>query len=472
MALTFRTRLTLWYVATLSLLLGLTAVALVYSLDRIAQNKFDAALWMLGAAEAEGISASLHRRGLDRPDNESVINSRYRELLGYENGRLEEYVTVIDDNRRVADFTSNLSAPLPIDETLLSRSLAGETVYQTVKVNGVGLLRVIYMPVRGSAVPHTFVVVVGLPEAFIGTDVRSFNILVMLGFVTLLLLTGASAMLLADRVIKPIEEITAAAESISAANLGTGLPDPHTRDQIGRLSAVFNQVLSRLDAAFEAQRHFTSRAAHELRTPLTILKGETQVALRRRRTFAEYEALLNSNLEEIDKLVMMIDDLLLLARYEGGEADFPREPVRLDELVASVRHDLQKIISDNEIDLQIRAESLSVNGDAKALERLFYNLLENALVYTGHGGRVVVQIAREGERINLIVEDNGVGIPPEELPHIRERFYRSSRAREIRPEGSGIGLAMTDVIARLHGATIKVTSEPGLGTRFVVSFPG
>lgn len=470
MPLTFRTRLTIRYVVTMSLLLVLTATGLLYALDRIAQKKFDTALWMLGAAEAEGIAASMQRRGIKQPDNETVINSRYRELLGYEDGRLEKYVTVVDDTRRVADLTSNLAAPLPVDDALLSRSLAGEAVYQTVKVKGVGSLRVIYMPVRGPFVAHPFVVMVGLPEAFIGSEARSFSIVVILAFITLVLLTGASAMLLAERAIKPIEKIATAAESINALNLQAQLPDPHTRDQIGRLAVVFNEMLARLDAAFDAQRRLTSRAAHELRTPLTILKGETQVALRRRRTIDEYETLLKSSLEEIEKLVTMIDDLLVIARYEGGEMDVPSERVRLDELVANAAHTLQPLVSNRGIDLRIETEELSVNGDPKALERLVSNLIENALRYTRHGGRVAVHVAREGQRVNLVVEDNGIGIPAEDLPHIFQRFYRSSGAREIRPDGSGIGLAMAHIIASTHGATIAVTSEPDIGTRFVVSF--
>ena len=473
MALTFRARLTIWYVATITCLLALTATGLLYALDRIAQKKFDAGLWMLGAAEAENITASLRERGLDRPDNSTVINYEYRKLLRYTNGPLEKYVTIVDDTRHVADFTTNLKAPLPVDTSLLERSFTGEVVYQTVNVSGIGSLRVVYMPVRApQAVVHPFVVMVGLPEKFVGGEMKSFKIMVALAFITLVLLTGASAMLLAERAIKPIEEITAAAEAINPFNLSARLPKVRALDQIGRLIAVFNQMIARLESAFEAQRHFTARAAHELRTPLTILKGETQVALRRKRTASEYENLLRSNLEEIDKLVVMIDDLLLLARYEGGETRMPHETVRLDEVVEAVAHDIRSLALEKEIALDIETKKdLCVNGDPKALERLVRNVMENAVYYTHRGGRVSARVKREGERINLTVEDNGIGIKPEELQHIFQRFYRSSTAREMRPEGSGIGLAMSALIVHSHGAAINITSNPGTGTRFTISFP-
>lgn len=470
MALTFRARLTLWYLASLIFLLSLTAAGLLYALGRIAEKKFDSALWMVAAAEAENAAANVQQRGLERPDGLTISNTRYREVLGYDRGPLEKYVTIIDDLHRVADMTENLAAPLPVDDRLLARSFGGETVYQTVEVDGVGVLRVVYMPVRGTAVQRPFVVMVGLPESFVVSEVRSFNVMVAMALVTLLLLTGASAMLLAERAIKPVEKIAAAAESVGALNLKTRLPEPETHDQIGRLVAVFNSMLERLDAAFEAQRRFTSRAAHELRTPLTILKGEAQVALGRQRSVGEYEELLKSSLEEIDKLVQIIDDLLLLARYEGGELEVPGERVALGQVVRGVAERLRPFASRKEIEFTLEVEELSIDGDAHALERLACKLMENALFYTPRGGRVSARLLRRDGRADLIVEDNGIGIAQEELPHIFDRFYRSPTAREMRPEGSGIGLSMAAVIARLHGTTINVTSEKGVGTRFVVSF--
>src|SRR5947209_1911879 len=160
MALTFRARLTIWYLAALVFLLALTAVGLLYALGHIAERKFDAALWMVAAAEAESAAANVNQRGLERPDDLTVSNTHYRDVLGYDNGPLEKYVTIIDDAHHVADKTDNLTNPLPVDDNLLARAFAGETVYQTVRVENAGLLRVVYMPIRGSAIRHPFVVMV------------------------------------------------------------------------------------------------------------------------------------------------------------------------------------------------------------------------------------------------------------------------------------------------------------------------
>ncbi len=472
MALTFRLRLTIWYVAVMGCLLTLTAAGLIYSLHRIAQKRFDTQLWMLSRKEAEAITPQLRERKPNQTDVFLLLDGPLGKPAESANRYPQEYVTVLDDRGRTAGLSAILANPLPTNETLFARSLQGEVVYQTAEVEGAGPLRIVYTPIRLPAVPRPFVVMLGMPESFVGSEIRGLEVVFALGLISILLLTAASAMLLAERAIKPIEEIMSAAESITASELRRRLPASRINDPIGRLADVLNQMLGRLDASFEAQRNFTARAAHELRTPLTILKGEAQVALRRKRSVEEYEALLSSNLEEIEKLVVMIDELLLLARYEGGEMAAPRDPVRLDEIVAGVATGLTAVADDFGIDLQaVTDESLTVEGDSKALERLAANLVGNALRYTLQGGRVTARVKGEDHHANLIVEDTGVGIAAEDMPYIFQQFYRSPAARRMRPEGTGLGLALSAVIAHLHGASINVTSDKGAGTRVVVSFP-
>ena len=471
MKLTFRSRLIILNVVTLGLLLAVTAVGLIYALNRMARDRFGSALWMIGVAVRGAIAERVVERGLERPDNRAVTNRRFGHLVGVGEWPQEKCVTVIDDGRRVVDVSRNLASPLPVDGVLLERSFAGEVVYQTVEAGGAGELRVVYVPVRGPSVPHPFVVMVGLPLSLVGDHSTGFYVLALAALAAFVKVTVLGSTLLARRAVAPLEKITAAAESINAFNLRERLPEPGTRDQIGRLAAVFNRMLARLEASFEAQRRFTDRAAHELRTPLTILKGETQVALGRTRTAEEYEELLRSNLEEVEKMVLMIDNLLLLARYEGGEADLPCQPARLDTIAANVADDLLPLASERGVALGVdTAEPLVVRGDPLALERLVFNLVENAIFYTPRGGSVTVRVSREGEGIDLAVEDTGIGIAPDEMPQLYNRFFRSQAARRMRPDGSGIGLPVVSAIARLHGADVGVSSGPGAGTRFLVRF--
>lgn len=472
MKLTFRSRLILLNVITLGLLLVVTSAGLILAMSRMARGRFDSTLRIIGVAEGVAVVERMRERGLERPDESAITSGGYVELVGLRDKLLEKYVTVIDDGRRVAAVSSNLRSPLPVNEVLLGRSFAGEVVYETVEAGEAGALRVVYVPARGASVPHPFVVMVGLPVSLTGEDSTGFYVIAAAALFVFINVTVVSSTLLARRAVRPLEQITAAAESITAFNLKERLPEPGTRDQIGRLASVFNGMLSRLEAAFEAQRRFTDRAAHELRTPLTILKGETQVVLGRRRDPEEYEAILRSNLEEVEKLARMIDNLLLLARYEGGEVEPPSEPARLDIIAANVADDLLPLAAERGVAMGVRAESpVLISGDPMALERLVFNLVENAIYYTPRGGSVGVRVSTEGDRAEFEVEDTGIGIGPEEVPQLYNRFFRSQAARLMRPEGSGIGLPVVAAIARLHAADVGVTSESGGGTKFVISFP-
>ena len=472
MNLTFGSRLIFWYFVTFGLLLAVTAGILGYALDFQAQKKFDTALSVLGTSEAEMVLANLNQRGAKTPDDNSVVDFRYRELFNFNNEQPEKYVTVVNADRRAVDFSENLTAPLPSDDEFLARALANEVVYQTVKTKNSGTLRLIYIPVRATDFSQKFVVIVGMPEDFISGDIYFFRLVSALVILILLGLTTLSAYFLTNYTMRPIEKVIAAAESLTSTNLHNRIPELVADDQIGRLIKVYNQMLTRLDNAFESQRRFAARAAHELRTPLTILQGEIQVTLRRRRAIDEYEAQLRSNLEEVEKMTRTVDDLLTFARYESGETEMPRRYVRLDEIVAVIAKDLRPLAEKSAINFTVETTSkVEVFGDEQALSRLVSNFIENAVFYTPRGGDVAVRVFNEDQQPRLIVEDTGIGIAAEDLPHIFERLFRSRAARQMRPAGIGIGLAMADVVARLHNAQIKVTPKSPTGTCFTIKFP-
>ncbi len=470
MILTFR--LILWYIIAFALLLSLAAAALIYALDYQAQKKFDTALGILGTSEAETILANLQNRGATALDDKTIVDNRYAELFNFKREQFEKYVTVVDDEKRAVDFSVNLTAPLPFDEKKINRALDGEVVYETIEPTETRTLRVVYMPVRATGFSPDFVVITGLPEEFISGDMRSFRFISALGILLLLGLTTLSAYFLMKQVVRPIEKVTAAAESVTSQNLQQRIPEQSADDQIGHLIKVYNQMLARLDDAFEAQRRFATRAAHELRTPLTILQGEIQVTLRRRRTIKEYESQLQSNLEEVEKMTVIIDELLTFARYEAGEIEMPRRRLRLDETVAIISKYLRPIAENEGKIFEIEAQdNVEVFGDQQALERLVSNLIENAVCYTPEGGQITVKVFVKDKSPVLIVEDTGIGIAAEDLPHIFERLFRSKQARQMRPKGVGIGLAMANIIARLHNAEIRVETNSPNGTRFIIVFP-
>jgi two-component system OmpR family sensor kinase len=456
----------------LAALLCAAAAVLIVTLQVIAERKLDATLWVLGATEAEGTAARLRDRGLSRPDQDTVHDIDYRDLPGYPNFRVEKYVTVVTEAHQVADFSLNLpDRPLPINDRLVSRALAGETSFETADLNGVGRLRMIYIPVIGHQT-EPFVMIVGVPTAFVGVELATLLRRVALIIIVVLALAAVSGLLLARRALRPVSETADAVKRISDRNLHERLPEPDTRDEIDRLIKVLNELLRRLDQAFDTQRRFTSDASHEIGTPLTVLKGTTEVALLQQHTPQEYEAILRSNLEEIERLSKLTSNLLLLARSDAGEPQITKDIISLDEQVSSVVSRVLPQAEERRIELDMsKAAPVFVEADAVALQQITLNLINNALRYTEPGGHVRINVFREDGTARVEVADTGVGISAEDLPRIFDRFYRANSARRQEPTGSGLGLSICQTLAEAHGGRIEVESQPGNGSRFTLVLP-
>jgi heavy metal sensor kinase len=470
----FRTRLTVWYTLVLAALLAAAATILIITLQRNAKRKLDATLWVLGATEAEGIAARLRDRGLQSPDDLTIHDIDYRDLAGYNQFPVQKYVTVVNAAHRVADFSINLpNAPLPVEDQLLASALNGEVAFTTADVSGVGRLRMIYVPLAKHGT-EPFVVIIGVPTEFVGADIGDLTKRIALIIFLVLALAGLSGWLLARRALRPVAETAVAVKRITDRNLHERLPEPNTNDEIGNLIKVFNELLARLDHAFDVQRRFTADASHEICTPLTVLKGDTEVALLQRRTPEEYEALLKSNLEETERLSKLVANLLLLARADSGEQQITKEMLIFNELVAEVCGRLQTLAEERGITLAFDSspELLLVEGDMVALQQIVANLVGNALRYTPRGGRVLLALRQTPDGlIQLDVTDTGVGIPTAALPHIFNRFYRADNARAHEPAGSGLGLAICQAMAAAHGGRIMVESVIGKGSRFTLILP-
>jgi heavy metal sensor kinase len=245
-------------------------------------------------------------------------------------------------------------------------------------------------------------------------------------------------------------------------------------DEIGELAATFNAMLSRIERAFDEVRQFSSDAAHELKTPLTALRGEMEVALRKQREPAEYRAVLESGLEEAAKLERIVDDLLLLARTDTASGAPGIEPVALDEVVLEAHEETRKLAERMGISLVLnKLDEVRVRGNALLLRRLLVNLIDNGIKYNRPGGNVSVTLGLEpgGNEARLVVEDTGIGIPAEALPHLFDRFYRVDKARSRDVGGTGLGLAIVKRVAEAHGGTVTAESKPGEGSRFTVALP-
>jgi len=275
-----------------------------------------------------------------------------------------------------------------------------------------------------------------------------------------------------ERVLHPIGQVADRAARITAENLSERLPERRVRDEFGKLIHAFNAMTERLEVSFERMRTFSLNVAHEIKTPLTILSGESELALYKDLDEREVQQLAATYLEETTRINRIIDDLLTLSKGDVGEIELELEPVVMDELVRDVGEDATILASGKGLDVQLKATpAVEVRADAVRLRQLLRAVVSNAVRYTDPGGTIRIGLESVPGSVTIRVEDTGIGIPAEHLPHIFERFYRVDTSRSRDRGGSGLGLAVARSLALAHGGDITVTSRSGEGSVFTVRLP-
>jgi signal transduction histidine kinase len=277
---------------------------------------------------------------------------------------------------------------------------------------------------------------------------------------------------LAKKVLVPIEELSASAETMSECDLGKRLILGSPYQEFLRLTQAFNSVMDRFERSVESQRRFVDHAAHDMQTPLTVLQGNLEVALLKARTPEEYREALINNLEQVGRLISLTRSLLTLAKFTSDTPPVQLAPLTLEPLIRDVLAELSILFDERRITLLFQSQSVpDVQGDAQWIKQALINLLDNALRYTPSGGTVTVRLQAFDGWIAVIVEDTGHGIEPEHLSHLFERFYRTDWARAKDSGGTGLGLPIVKEIVDAHGGTVGVTSHVNKGSIFTLRLP-
>lgn len=243
--------------------------------------------------------------------------------------------------------------------------------------------------------------------------------------------------------------------------------------QFKELALACNDLFARLDQSITRTLQFSAVASHELRTPLTILRGEVEIALRQPGLSEDIQALLVSNLEEIQRMSRIIEDLLLLSKGDVGEMPLRKESLELNELLTEIFSQAAVLGDAKDIAVSFSPFEGQVpyRGDGLRLRQMFLNLLANAVNYTDAGGTVDMSLIVEDRNAMIVIRDTGIGMKSEHLPHIFDRFYRIDKEKNCGDGGSGLGLSIVKWVVDAHGGTISVTSEYGKGTAFAVTLP-
>ena len=277
---------------------------------------------------------------------------------------------------------------------------------------------------------------------------------------------------IAIKSISPIEKVIATAEKMSQSNLDQRIPLPFHHDELYRLSATINALFGRMQDAFQREKHFTADASHELKTPLAVVKGTLEVLIRKPREREHYETKIQFCLKELNRMARLIDQLLMLARYESNKITphivvTPLSPL-LDNVVERTLPTARAkgiAITSNQ------ADNSNISADPGMLEMMFENIISNAIKYSPSGSAIAIEVTTNNENVVCRIIDQGIGIPEEKLNAIFERFYRVDESRSSSTGGLGLGLSIVKKLADLQQINVTVTSERNRGTSFTLTFP-
>lgn len=475
-----RARLTFWYTAVLALVLLVFAVSTYYYLARAARQRTDDSL-------SDTAGSLISTFNSEMGDENQPADAAVREVARSFHFP-DRQVVVFDDRSKVVVASEraynlplesswfNLASAQPQLKSLLDSASRYGRAYDTF-LNSEDGLRVLAVAVpAGRQHEYLFAVANELhdQDKTLGQARQAFYVAIPMA----LLLASLGGYFLARKSLAPVITMGEQAARIGASNLNERLPEPPNNSELGRLAHIFNELLKRLDDSFAQQKRFMADASHELRTPVAVVCGESEVALsqptRNEQEYRESLAIVN---DEGQRLTRMVEDLFTLARADAGEYPLALTDFYLDESMNECVRSVRSLAAQKDLDVSYQppAKEIAFRGDEPLVRRMVLNLLHNAIKFTPTSGQVRVSVKENERQCEIVVSDNGPGIPPEAQAHVFDRFFRVDKARSrdesLNGSGAGLGLSIAKWVAELHGGTIVLDGSNGQGARFVISLP-
>ena len=377
-----RTRLTIWYLVVMVVLLLLfSTLAYFMPARRLYQNLDNSLQARAFQLKATGFSSA--------QPNELLLSFNSSGNL------IQEFGPVID---------------VPSIAPLVKQAQTGEDVFLTTETSDKQGVRLYATSIR-APFNDQIVIVVGQLTSGVTGPLAAFRFVLIIAGVIVVVMAGIGGLFLASRVLRPVEQITKTAQEIGEGDLSRRI-DVKTNDELGKLASTLNDMIGRLEEAFNRQRQFTADASHELRTPLAIMQAEATLALSKERTEDDYRKSLETISQESSYMSSVIGKLLFLARSDAGKEQLTFEDVDIKNLIVELSTNIEALAQDKGIKFTVNAqESLIVNGDKVKLRQLFINILENAIRYTPNDGNISVSAVKKDENALVAISDTGVGIP-------------------------------------------------------------
>lgn len=358
-----------------------------------------------------------------------------------------------------------------VQDWVLANARNKKEARETIRVPGWRrTFRVITTPVYRDG-KLTEIIQLGTHLRFVRKNLSHFRSNLLTALPIILILGSLGGWVLARRSLSPIRYITSKTKTMTSKNLSERLTPRGTGDEMDDLIGTINEMIARLESSFQRMAEFTADASHELKTPLCALRGEAELLLSKERPAGEYQEGLAHFVERFDHLNQMINDLILLSKFDATQVELKTDVLRLDLLIKDLCHLFQVLAEQKNIALEMgTVEEVTVTGDKVRLQQLFTNLIDNAIKYTPKGF-IRVTVGKNQEVALVKIKDTGMGIPREEQEKIFKRFYCVDKSRSRETGGVGLGLSIAEWIVHAHQGRIEVDSELGRGSTFTVYLP-
>jgi len=319
--------------------------------------------------------------------------------------------------------------------------------------------------------PHDLQVIFGMSTEAIAEELHNLAMLALFVSVGACVVFTVAGWFLLDRGLRPIEAISRTAKKISEGDLQERIPTEHIQNELGPLANLLNETFGRLDDSLQAQRRYNADASHEMRTPLSIIIADCDFALKRERSPERYLKTIRICRETAEHMAILVEDLNLLAKADASSLRLKKESHDLAEFLREIALMTEPLSEKKSITVSLELDPAPSAFDPKLMRQVLVNLVGNAVNYNRENGHITIRTGQSGNQCYCEIEDDGVGIAPEDLPHIFDRFYRVDKARGHVVGKTGLGLAITQSIVEAHGGTITARSEFGVGTCMRIELP-
>ncbi|MFA6320644.1 MAG: HAMP domain-containing sensor histidine kinase [Candidatus Omnitrophota bacterium] len=462
-------------------MLLLTATLLIFStilyggFDKILINHLDDLL----SSRAEGVADAVHIYCHAKNGGSSIVpfNEIARDWVEEKRKDpelMKVFVQILDTKGERLVATKKTPFIAPMDKSDFEDILHGEDSFDTLSsVSEDGRknrFRVYTKPdIEDGKV--AYIIQVAAPIDLVSLAMHNLLFMLLILLPLTVLLAGIPGVLLVGLTLRPVNSMINTLRQITAENLKLKIHIPDTKDEVKRLADTFNDMIDRLDRSFSSQQNFIQDISYELKAPLVMLKSELADVMNGERPKEECQVVLKKCQEELDRFSLIIEDLLVLAKFDNSQMPLEIKKISLTKLLDGVVKNAKTSASQKDIALSsFLQDTVVIDGDEEQLVKMFESLIDNAIKYTYRKGKVIVSAHNDGEFAKITVSDTGMGMPDEEILYIFDRFYQINKSRTNK-QSFGLGLSIAKSIADSHKGRIEVESQLGKGSIFTVYLP-